>query len=105
MTRTARAAYPRAVLKDRSESRSGLDTSIRKDGAGQHNWGSIADEQHLESAALEDEMADERMYEEERKLDALNSPTVSGIIPGGESPLPSSAAGTWKAEIPCSLCW
>jgi len=85
MTRTARAAYPRAVLKDRSESRSGLDTSIRKDGAGQHNWGSIADEQHLESAALEDEMADERMYEEETKLDALNSPTVSETIPG-ESP-------------------
>jgi len=55
MTRTARAAYPRAVNKDRSESRSGLDTSMRKSGAGHHNWGSIADEQQLEAAALEDE--------------------------------------------------
>lgn len=47
MTRTARAAYPRAVIKDRSESRTGLDSSIRKSGAGHHNWGSLADELHL----------------------------------------------------------
>lgn len=55
MTRTERAAHPRAVQKDRSESRSGLDTSMRKSGAGQHNWGSLADEQRLENDAIDDE--------------------------------------------------
>jgi Hyaluronan / mRNA binding family len=58
MTRTERAAFPRAVVKDRSLSRSGLDKSIRKNGAGQHNWGSISDEAELEFAALEDEEHD-----------------------------------------------
>lgn len=58
MTRTARSAYPRAVAKDRSESRSGLDQSIRKNGAGGHNWGSLSDEQQLESAAVYDEALD-----------------------------------------------
>jgi len=43
MTRTARASYPRAIAKDRSLSRTGLDRSIHKHGAGQHNWGSILD--------------------------------------------------------------
>ncbi|KAF8816315.1 hypothetical protein BYT27DRAFT_7184153, partial [Phlegmacium glaucopus] len=59
LTRTARAAYPRAVIKDRSESRSGLDLSIRKSGAGHHNWGSLADEVHLEAAAIDDEGLEE----------------------------------------------
>ena len=62
MARTSRAAYPRAVMKDRSESRSGGDKSIRKSGAGPHNWGSLADEEYLEYAALEDE---QRELEEE----------------------------------------
>lgn len=55
MTRTARAAYPRAVIKDRSESRTGLNPSIPKSGAGHHNWGSLADELRLEEAAAFDE--------------------------------------------------
>jgi len=55
MTRTERAAYPRALNRDRSESRNGLDASLRKGGAGSHNWGSIADEQRLEDDALGDE--------------------------------------------------
>jgi len=75
MTRTARAAYPRAVLKDRSESRSGRDPSIRKDGAGQHNWGSIADEQQLEFNAIEDEIREAGMEEAENSS-ALKSATV-----------------------------
>ncbi|KIM41339.1 hypothetical protein M413DRAFT_146850 [Hebeloma cylindrosporum] len=66
MTRTARAAYPRAVVKDRSESRSGLDNSLRKAGAGHHNWGSLADEQQLEFAALHD-----RAFEEEEHAEPL----------------------------------
>jgi len=73
MTRTARAAYPRAVLKDRSESRSGRDPSIRKDGAGQHNWGSIADEQELEFKAMEDEIRDAGL----ENSNILKSATVS----------------------------
>lgn len=55
MTRTERATFPRAVLKDRSESKSGLNKSLRKNGGGPHNWGSLADEGDLEYAAMEDE--------------------------------------------------
>ena len=55
MTRTARASYPRAAMKDRSENRTGLDPSMRKNGAGQHNWGSMQDERDLELSAAVDE--------------------------------------------------
>ena len=55
MTRTARASHPRALMKDRSLSRNGFDSHIRKNGAGAHNWGSIDDEDVLESGAMEDE--------------------------------------------------
>ena len=42
-------------LAFRSESKSGLDKSDRKGGAGAHNWGSYADEQdHEFRAAFED---------------------------------------------------
>jgi len=73
MTRTARATYPRAVIKDRSESRSGLDASMRKSGAGHHNWGSIADEVYLESAAMEDEGLEVEEMEEKEDLTASGS--------------------------------
>lgn len=55
MTRTERSGFPRAVKRDRSESKSGLDKSIRKNGGGQHNWGSIKQEEFLEAAAFADE--------------------------------------------------
>jgi hypothetical protein len=42
-------------MRDRSLSKNGLDSHVRKNGAGQHNWGSIHDELELEYAALEDE--------------------------------------------------
>lgn len=58
MTRTARSSFPRAILKDRSESKTGLDKSLRKNGAGMHNWGSLADEEVLEFAAMDDEEHD-----------------------------------------------
>lgn len=87
MTRTARAAYPRAVLKDRSECRSGLNSSIRKDGAGQHNWGSIADEQLLETAAIEDEILEAGRDLEEEDLNNLKKSTALETIPGGERSL------------------
>ncbi|KAG2159339.1 uncharacterized protein EDB93DRAFT_1197461 [Suillus bovinus] len=63
MTRTERAGFPRALLRDRSESKSGLDKSVRKNGSGQHNWGSINDERYLEAAALVDE--EEEEFEED----------------------------------------
>ena len=75
MTRTARADHPRAVLRDRSESRSGLDPSMRKDGAGQHNWGSIADERQLEFKAIEDEMHED----EDEDLNAASTSTYSSL--------------------------
>ena len=73
MTRTARAAYPRAVNKDRSESRSGLDPSLRKSGAGHHNWGSLADELHLEEAAIDDEELDAEILVPAASVDSDSS--------------------------------
>ena len=72
MTRTSRASFPRALMKDRSESKSGLDKSLRKNGAGTHNWGSITDEYDLEYAAMEDEQ-----HELEGQLDEEASDTLS----------------------------
>jgi hypothetical protein len=69
MTRTARAAFPRALLKDRSESKSGHrdDKHVRKDGAGPHGWGSLADEKNLEDAALYDEQLEFNFDEDYNK--------------------------------------
>jgi len=55
MTRTERSTFPKAISKDRSESKSGMDKSLRKHGAGTHNWGSLADEAQLEYGAIDDE--------------------------------------------------
>lgn len=80
MTRTERSAFPRAVHKDRSESKSGMDKSFRKGGAGTHNWGSLADEVDLEFNALHDEEAEmgtaKREVSEEKPLERrMSSPT------------------------------
>ena len=61
MTRTERATSPRAIIKDRSESKTGTDKRMPKGGAGTHNWGSLTDERELEEAAE---------YDEQRELDA-----------------------------------
>lgn len=53
MTRTERSLSPRAIIKDRSESKSGMDKALRKGGAGSHNWGNIDQEYYLE--AIDDE--------------------------------------------------
>ena len=58
MTRTERASFPRAIIKDRAESKSGMDKSTPKQGAGTHNWGSLIDERELEEAADLDEERD-----------------------------------------------
>ncbi|KAJ9120135.1 hypothetical protein QFC22_003033 [Naganishia vaughanmartiniae] len=46
MTRTERNIYPAALAKDRHLSKSGLDKSLRKNGAGAHNWGSFEEQAH-----------------------------------------------------------
>ncbi|KAG6899721.1 hypothetical protein C0993_007528 [Termitomyces sp. T159_Od127] len=74
MTRTARSSFPRAINRDRSESKSGLDKSIRKNGAGAHSWGSIADEREHELAAMDDEEYD---MEQESMSDNLSSSSES----------------------------
>lgn len=58
MTRTERATSPRALMKDRSEARNGYDNSLRKGGAGAHNWGSLDDEGRFEREGLDDEAED-----------------------------------------------
>ena len=58
MTRTARASYPNAINKDRSEAKNGMDKHIPKRGGGSYNWGSLEDELDLETAAFEDEQAE-----------------------------------------------
>lgn len=80
MTRTARASHPRALNRDRSESRTGLDNSIRKGGAGGHNWGSLADESLLEARALDDE-------DMEPIADSTESDRVAGSEGGGPFPV------------------
>ncbi|KII91617.1 hypothetical protein PLICRDRAFT_38423 [Plicaturopsis crispa FD-325 SS-3] len=69
MTRTERAIFPRAMVKDRHESRTGLDKHLRKNGGGPHNWGALADEGDLESAAYEDE-EEELRAERARRVDS-----------------------------------
>ena len=56
MTRTERSHSLRALIKDRSEARNGMDSSLPKGGAGAYNWGSINSEYYLENAAAVDEV-------------------------------------------------
>lgn len=58
MTRTERSIFPKAVNRDRSESKSGMDKSLRKHGAGTHNWGSLTDQVDLEYDAYDDDELD-----------------------------------------------
>ena len=55
MTRTERSQSLRALIKDRSEARNGMDSSLPKGGAGSHNWGSLDFEYEHETPAMDDE--------------------------------------------------
>lgn len=58
MTRTERASFPRALEKDRHNSRTGLNTDphhVPKNGEGKHSWGSDMREFDHEVEAFEDE--------------------------------------------------
>lgn len=58
MTRTERAAFPAAVVKDHAVSKTGLNNRTPKGGAGPNNWGSLENERELEDAAAADEVED-----------------------------------------------
>ena len=87
MTRTERAAFPRALVKDRSASvpfipqfipltsdrhisKNGLDNSLRKSGGGAHNWGSTLDQE-------DGDYADDVQYDAE----ASTNITVGDALP------------------------
>ncbi|KAI0061132.1 hypothetical protein BV25DRAFT_1839181 [Artomyces pyxidatus] len=76
MTRTSRSTSPRALLKDRSEARNGYDNSLRKGGAGAHNWGALGDEARFEDDALGDEEADFADEERESVAGTLTPDTI-----------------------------
>jgi hypothetical protein len=58
MTRTERSQSVRALIRDRSEARNGMDSSVPKGGAGGHNWGTLESEYDYENAAIDDEAAE-----------------------------------------------
>jgi len=92
MTRTARSSFPRAIVKDRSESKTGFDKSLRKNGAGMHNWGSLADEEVLEFAAIDDE-------ERELADDESTSGSISSQSDFLEDKKPSSYSALTAQEL------
>ncbi|VDB95901.1 unnamed protein product [Peniophora sp. CBMAI 1063] len=68
MTRTERAIHPRAIAKDASVSRNGLNGNMRKGGAGAHNWGTVDDEARYEYEA--DVFDNETAVTEEKDVEA-----------------------------------
>ncbi|GJJ14802.1 hypothetical protein Clacol_009070 [Clathrus columnatus] len=85
MTRTERNISKRAIIRDRSESKTGLDKSDRKGGAGAHNWGALTDEQDLEFRAREDNeeedlSADEDQVELAQVVEQGQTPAHDGSL-------------------------
>jgi len=74
MTRTERSLSPRAIIKDRSESKTGMDKALRKGGGGSHNWGNINEEYDLETEALDDE----RQVLADNKEESGDKPELAG---------------------------
>ncbi|KAL0071306.1 hypothetical protein AAF712_001872 [Marasmius tenuissimus] len=75
MTRTERSAFPRAVNRDRSLSKSGLERSLRKDGGGAHNWGRLEDELDHEYDALDDDIREDEEASSSSS-DAADKPVI-----------------------------
>lgn len=86
MTRTARAIYPRAIRKDRSESKSGYDKSIKKQGAGAHSWGSLISTANTTGSRKNDDVDDDEDDNEDDE--------VLDIVDQGQLAWPSSAVST-----------
>ncbi|KAK7042603.1 hypothetical protein R3P38DRAFT_3309841 [Favolaschia claudopus] len=79
MTRTARSASLRSMLKDRSENKSGLNTAMRKNGGGAHNWGNLENERDLEFAGIDDGQAelDEELVDDDDSQSAHSDDPTS----------------------------
>ncbi|KAF7291282.1 hypothetical protein MIND_01272000 [Mycena indigotica] len=73
MTRTARSASLRSVLKDRSENKTGVSGALRKNGGGAHNWGSLENERDLEFAGMDDGHAELEEFHREVSEDSASS--------------------------------
>ncbi|CAE6458028.1 unnamed protein product [Rhizoctonia solani] len=86
MTRTERAAYPRAINKDRSEARNGMDRSLKKGGAG--GWGTIDDEM----AVGQDE------YERDEGRDEVRDDLTNSSTSGKSPEIPRRASITMTDE-------
>lgn len=69
----------------RSESKSGYDKSLRKGGAGPHNWGAMRDEMELEREALEDAEFDSG------ELENLPSGVNAAVRPAVDGPSENSS--------------
>lgn len=104
MTRTQRATSPRAILKDRSESKSGYDKSLRKEGAGPHNWGSVRDELTLEQDALADARLEGGLGDEVELVEETVTATPGDVnqatrpVVDGPSSSSSGAGGSVQGE-------
>ncbi|CAK5265517.1 unnamed protein product [Mycena citricolor] len=77
MTRTARSLSLRSVLKDRSESKNGMGNTMRKNGGGAHNWGSLENERDLEYAGMDDGHAELEGVQVEDDSDSLSTGSSS----------------------------
>jgi len=80
MTRTARAMYPRAISRDRSLAKSGLDAAMKKGGSGQHSWGSLGHEYEYEREGEMDAAGQFEVDDEAR--DQVFFDTATGTIVG-----------------------
>ncbi|KAJ7802531.1 hypothetical protein B0H14DRAFT_2732641 [Mycena olivaceomarginata] len=90
MTRTARSASLRSILKDRSESKTGLNNNLRKNGGGAHNWGSLENERDLEFAGIDDgqqELDEEIVDDNDDSLSSHSDETTSYKKAGVTSPV------------------
>jgi len=74
MTRTERATYPRAIIKDRSEARNAMNKHTPKSGAGSHNWGDLQHERDYEEAGLQDEEDEFREDGVDRSRETVERP-------------------------------
>ena len=98
MTRTARSTYPRAIRKDRcvynphptnagssncphnpssSESKSGFDKSIKKNGAGAHSWGALLTDPTTQSLDDNEYTSDEA--ESQDQVSNMSFPTTGNV--------------------------
>ncbi|KAI5453769.1 hypothetical protein NCC49_005582 [Naganishia albida] len=107
MTRTERNVYPAALLKDRSLSKTGLDKSLRKNGAGPHNWGSLSEQTHpyihhnLDTAKLPPQNQDFKGDDVDFDDDEDAQEDQLGASPTTAAALHANAAGEQgKADAP-----